>query len=167
MSYTVGSWTFAVDRVDSISTPKSLSIPDLSWADDYSASKDNGKEVVLINTTGEGVIPSEVVRFNRTRVRNIYDLFEDLGAPKLANEEGVRIYSEVRYVIQGTNSVSGESVAIPMRGWVSLVIPTSNLVSSDMITDLAKRTVSTMFGTGEVSGAQLLNEARGDINPTM
>jgi hypothetical protein len=167
-SYSIGNWTVASQVQDTISTPKSLPIPDLSYATDFTVTKRGNGEVHLANTTGSGLEPVEYLRYGRSRIADVYAT-SGLDVPqsmKLKAREGIRDLHEIRYLLKATNSVSGEEVLIPIRGWVVLELPTADFVTPQAITDLLTRVVSATTATGSVDGTLVTNVARGDLDPT-
>lgn len=166
MSYTVGNWTVAPQTSDTISTPKTPSIPDLSFAADYTVIKDSSDEVRLANTTSIGLMPAEYLRYGKHTVANVYQNVDVPASKRTRTTEGVRTLSEIRYNLKATNSVSGDEVVIPMRGWICLEVPTDDLVTSAALQELLMRTLATAFATGKVDASLVTDVARGDLNPT-
>lgn len=166
MSYTTGNWTVAPLTSDTISTPKSPSIPDLDYAVDYTVTGRGTNEVSLVNTTAPGLMPQEQLRYGRTRVADVYS-DTDIPASQRCNvRSGFRTLQEVRYNLKATNSVSGEELLLPMRGWICLQVPSVDFITAGALGDLLKRTISAAFGTGEVAGSQAVRVAQGDLDPT-
>jgi hypothetical protein len=167
MSYTVGNWTVAVQTVDTISSPKSLSIPDLDYPVDYTVTDRNSGEVRLANVTGPGLTPVEQLRFGRTRVADVYSDAGIIPAAMKCNvRDGVRTLCEVRYTLKATNSVNGEELLLPMKGWICLQVPTADFITSAALLDLLKRTIAAAFATGAVDATQITRIAQGDLDPT-
>jgi hypothetical protein len=166
MSYVIGNWTVESLTADSISTPKSLSITDLSYATDYTATEKGPNEVKLANTTGGSLVSPEQLRYARSRVSNIYANVDVPETMKCNVRTGVRTLHEVKYLMKATNSVSGQEILLPLRGWICLEVPTVDFITPAAIESLLKRTVATAFATGSVDGALVTDVARGDLDPT-
>lgn len=166
MSYTTGNWTVAPLTSDTISNPKSLSIPDLDYAVDYTTASRGTDEATLANVTAPGLQPAEVLRYGRSRVADVYNGASIPASQRCNVREGVRTLHEVRYNLKATNSVSGEELLLPMRGWICLQAPTVDFITSGALTDLVKRTIAAAFATGAVDGSLVTDVARGDLDPT-
>jgi hypothetical protein len=166
MSYTVGNWTVSEQTTDTITTAKTPSIPDLSYAADYTVTKKMPDEVQLANVTGSGLIPAETLRYGRTKIADVYANANVPESQKCNVKGGIRTLAEVQYFLKATNTVSGEEVILPMRGWMCLQVPTVDFISSAALQTLLKRTIAASFGTGEAVGTQAVSVARGDLDPT-
>lgn len=166
MSYTVGNWTVASQTVDTISTPKTLSIPDLSYATDFSVQSRNKTEIRLANSTGAGLLTPEILRYVRQGEQDIYSSFNVPESQQINVRDGVVVTTEVRYLLKATNSVSGQEVILPMRGWINLKVPTADFITGQALTDLLMRTIASAFKTGATDGTLVKDLARGDLDPT-
>lgn len=168
MAYTIGNWTVESLTQDSISNPKSLSIVDLSFASDYTVTKRGTDITEIANLTSSGLHPAEHIRYGRTRVKDVYDTFSDVPAIQRSNiTEGIQTLVELRYLLKATNSVSGEEIILPMKGWCCLRVPTMDLISTQALEDLLKRTISAAFATGSTDGSLVTRIVRGDLDPTI
>jgi hypothetical protein len=163
--YTLGNWTVDQLTTDTISTAKSLSLVDLDYADDYTPTETNPNEARLANTTGTGLNPVEYLRYGRQFVKDIYNMFDVPQAARCNVADGVRTLHEVRYLLKATNSVSGDEILLPFRGWICLEAPTVDFVKPAAIELLLKRTVSAALATGSVDGTLATDVARGDLLP--
>jgi hypothetical protein len=166
MAHVIGNWSVDKPTADSITTPKSLEVPDLSYATDFSVTTRQNGEVRLANTTGSGILPMETLRYGRSTVANIYNGVEVAEAMKSKIKQGVRTLCEIRYFLKASNTVSGEEILLPLRGWVCLEVPTVDFISGEEIDALLKRTVSASLKTGSVNGALVTDVARGDLDPS-
>lgn len=163
--YTIGNWTVDQLTTDSISTAKSLSLVDLDYGDDYTVIADEPTEAKLANTTGSGLNPVEYLRYGRRTVKDVYSTFPVPDAQKCSVTDGVRTLHEVRLLLKATNSVSGEEVLLPFKGWICLEAPTADFVKPAAIELLLKRTVSCALATGSTDGTLATDVARGDLVP--
>lgn len=166
MSYTVGNWTVASLTTDTISSPKSLSVPDLSYASDFTVAAKTQTEQRLSNKTGSSLLPVETLRYGRRDVNNVYNILPVPDAQQCNAKAGVLLTTEVRYLLKATNSVSGQEVLLPMRGWLNLTVPTVDLVTPAALQQLLMRTLATAFATGSSDGSLVTSVARGDLDPT-
>lgn len=166
LSYTIGNWTVASNETDTISTTKNLALPDLSYAQDFSKSEDTGKNVRIINTTGGTLEPVEKLRYAKERVADIYRTTDTLKANQLPSTVGARVLAENTEIIGASNAVSGAEVEIPIRVWTCIESSTHNAITGDALLWALKRHVAALFGTGEVTSAQLVKLFRGDLDPT-
>lgn len=167
MSYTVGNWTVESLTTDSISSPKSLSLPDLDYANDYHVVQQRPTEIRLANNTSNGLLPMEVLRYGRQAENNVYAGFDVSAAQQLNVRDGIVLTCEVKYLLKATNTVSGAEALLPMRGWINLKVPTVDLVSTSALTELLNRTCAAALGTGQTDGSLVANMARGDLDPTV
>lgn len=167
MSYTTGNWSVEPLTVDSITTPKSPSIPDLDYTVDYTVTGRGTNEVRLVNVTSPGLMPQEELRYGRVMVSDVYNNTNIPSTQRCNVRSGVRTLQEVRYNLKATNTVSGEELLLPMKGWICLQAPSVDFVTAQALEDLLKRTISAAFGTGEVAGSQAVRVAQGDLDPTV
>jgi hypothetical protein len=150
--------------VDTISTPKTLSVDDISWSADYKASERND-ETVLLNTTGSSIVAPESIRIARSRVADVYANTEIPAPYRSPIKNGYRTLNEVNLVLSATNSTNGEEILIPVRAWMCVQVPVTQLITTDALTFLRNRVVSATMNTGEVNASLILSEMRGDTNP--
>jgi hypothetical protein len=166
LNYTVGDWTVKSNEVDSISTPKTLSLPDLSYSADYSVASSSGKETRIINTTGATLEPVEKLRYAKERVADIYRTVDTLKANQLPSTIGTRVLGESIEILSADNSVSGAGYEIPIRTWTVMESSTHNAITGDALLWALLRHVAALFPTGSVTSAQLIKLFRGDLDPT-
>jgi hypothetical protein len=175
-TYTTGNWTIEELYVDSISTPKTMSLPDLDWAHDWhQASKPTGRSVAsnaaeayFGDSTGPTVDDVEHLTVSHRPVKNVYD---DLPIPidvsnQYAQKTGRAVYRSFTTIYKATNSVSGQEVYIPLRSSRTYTIPAMPLVTPDLVTSFLKRSISSELATGSTDGTLLLAELRRDLDPT-
>jgi len=165
--YTVGNWTVDQLTADSISDPKSLTLVDLDYAHDYSVASRDAAEVRLANKTGAGITPVEQLRYGRQKVKDVYNQFDVQSGQRMNVTEGVRTLAEVKTLLKATNSVSGQEILIPLRGWICLEVPTADFVTPVALELLLKRTVAASLATGSVNGDLAVAMARGDLDPQL
>lgn len=164
---TVGNWTVSSLVTDSSSSAtKNLAVGDLSFGADYTKSSVLPEEIVLANVTGTELTAPESLRYARSAVKDVY-ANTDIAAPQRhAVKAGIRTLAEVKFNLKAVNSVSGDEVYLPLRGWICLQLPSVNLITPDVVGYLVQRTVATMLSTGGTSpSAMAMKMARGDLDP--
>jgi hypothetical protein len=170
MSYTKGNWTIEPPYNDSISTPKSLSIPDMAWATDFSVggtgSLTGDKTTVLTNVTGDNLIAQEVVELAHSRQNNVYSNTPIPTGLSAGIRSGRKVAVKDTVMYSATNSVSGEEILFPMTGWHVFIVPDLNLVPESLISDFVARQTALLYPTGGTGATLLKNLLRGDTNPT-
>lgn len=166
LSYSVGSWTIVSHEVDTISTPKSLAVPDLDYSHDFSVSSEAANEVRLLNTSGTTLEPVERLRYAREKVSDIYRNTDTLRVNQLPSPIGVRILAENTEILSAANSVSGAELVFPIRVWTCIESSTHNVVTGEALLWALTRHIAQLFTTGAVSQDQLVRLFRGDLDPT-
>lgn len=166
LSYTVGNWSVASHEVDTITTPKSLSIPDLDFAVDYSVASDKGSDTSITNVTGTALEPVEKLRYAKEKVNDVYRTVDTLKANQLPSPVGARVLAEATEIISATNTVSGAELEIPIRVWTCIESSTHNAVTGAALLWALKRHVAQLFETGSVDESLLVELFRGDLDPT-
>lgn len=165
MNYTMGNWTIESLVTDSIETSKNIPVVDLDYDNDFTLSKSTDEEVILVNITGQSLESPESIRFGKTRVQDIYAGL-DIPAPnRISAKQGVRTLCEIRLHVRATNSVSGDEIILPFRGWICLQVPTASMVTPQAIEYLLNRTYACALKTGSVDATRVTEVARGDLSP--
>lgn len=166
LSYTVGDWTVVSREVDTISTAKNLSIPDLDYPVDFSVSSETPGKVELMNVSGTTLEPVERLKYARSVVPNVYHGLDTLDASKIPSPKGVRPFVESLFLLSATNSATGADYVVPMRFQTSCETTTMNLMTSQALLWGLLRHFAAMFGTGSVDASLLVRLFRGDLDPT-
>jgi hypothetical protein len=166
LSYTVGDWTVVSREVDTISTAKNISVPDLDYPVDFSVSSDVPGKVELMNVSGTSLEPVERLKYARSVVPNIYHGLDTLDAEKLAAVKGVRPFIESLFLLSASNSVTGQTVVVPQRWQTSVETTTMNLMTAQALLWGMLRHFSALMGTGSVDASLLVRLFRGDLDPT-
>lgn len=166
LNYTVGDWTVASHEVDTISTPKTVAIPDLDFAHDFSVSAETAKGTTLLNTSGTSLNPVEQLRYFRNPVNDVYRQTQIPAAMQLPIKSGANVSAESLFVLSLANSVSGQELNVPIRLWTVLeTIPHQAITDTALAWALARH-ISAMYETGKVDAALLVKLFRGDTDPT-
>lgn len=166
LNYTVGDWTIVSNETDTISTPKTLSIPDMDFAHDFSVVGESAKEAQLINTSGATLEPVERLKFGRDKVNDIYRSLDVLKPNQLPSPVGIRLLAENTEMLTASNSTTGAELTVPIRVWTCIETSTHNTVTGQALLWALLRHVGTLFKTGTVTDAMLISMARGDLDPT-
>jgi hypothetical protein len=159
---------------DTITTPKTLSIPDLDYAHDFServklkgrTPSASADEKYFVNNTGVSIAAPESVVYGRQPIANIYSNLEVDMSEQLAQKGGHRAYATVYSLWRGTNTISGQEVVVPFRMTISFDNPDASLVSQAIVEANFKRGISHLLATGATDGGLLAKMLRGDLDPT-
>lgn len=166
LSYTTGNWNVTDMIIDTIQTPKNVSVPDVDWSNDFVVAKDpDGSECVLKNITGSGLVSPESVRFGRSAIADVYRGTDIPSASRALAKDGVRTLAEVKLNLMATNTVSGDEIILPIKAWMCIDLPTAQPITGQAVDYALKRAVGILFKTGSVTNALELGLARGDLNP--
>lgn len=163
--YTTGDWTVNRQIVDTIATPKNISVPNLSWTADYAKVLDSASEAKVANVTGADLLSHESVRFARSDVANIYQGVDVDSALMLSQKKGVQVMAELSNSYRAANSVTGNEYDLPCKGRIVLRVPAFSCVTEELITDLLVRTIACVFGTSAVNADRLMDIIRGSLLP--
>jgi hypothetical protein len=166
LNYTVGNWTVASHEVDTISATKTVAIPDLDFAHDFSVSAETAKGTDLLNTSGTALEPVERLRYFVDKVADIYRTTDVAAAAKLPSSAGKRISAENTEVLSLANSVSGAELDVPIRIWTCVESSTHQAITGTALLWALLRHFSALFDTGSTSDNMLVKLFRGDTDPT-
>lgn len=165
MNYTIGNWSVSSLTTDTISATKNVAVTDLDYAHDYAESSSTADEATMSNTTGSSFVTPEKLRYARSTVNDIYAGTDVPTLNRFAAKTGLRTLSEIRFNVQAVNSVSGEEVLLPMKGWICLQLPNASIVTDAAVLYLLKRTISCALNTGAVDASREAEIARGALLP--
>lgn len=166
LNYTVGNWTVASHEVDTISTAKTVAIPDLDFAHDFSVSSESAKGTDLLNTSGTALEPVERLRYFRDKIADVYRQTDINVAAKLPSAAGVRVSAENTEILSLANSVSGAELNVPIRIWTCVESSTHQAITGQALLWALLRHFSALFATGATSDTMLVKLFRGDTDPT-
>lgn len=165
MEYTTGNWTVKSLTKDSIEQSKTPSVPDLSYAVDYSKTLDEPDEARVANVTGSDVVSPEYIRYAKSTVANVYTNTDCEAAAQAPIKNGVQVMSELHTKYRAINSVTGEEIDVPCVGRIVLRVPTFSAVTEDLVSDLLARTVAAAYNTGSSDASRIMEMARGSLLP--
>lgn len=161
--------TTSLGYTDTISTPKSVSIPDLDYAHDFAVTKDTSEECILTNMTSPLDQP-ETLRFG---YQNIADVYRNTGIdPSFMSttKRGISVVSQVNDILRvipdtDTTCCGDTSYDLPISAHVVVKVPVNANVTPDVVKTLVFRAVSTMFNTGKTDSTRIGELLRDALNP--
>jgi hypothetical protein len=166
LNYTVGDWTVTSREVDTISNPKTMSVPDLDYERDFSVSSQTPGKVELMNVSGTTLEPVERLKYARSVVPNVYHGLDTLDAMKLPSTSGARPFVESLFLFDASNSATGAQFVVPQRWQTSCESTTMNVITAEALIWGLRRHISALLGTGSVDASLLVRLFRGDLDPT-
>lgn len=165
-NYTSGNWSVSDLTTDTVTTPKNISVPDLSYSVDYAKTMDEPDEAKIANITSPDLAVHETIRFARSKVTNVYQNETLVDASNVSpNKTGVQVMVELSIIYRAVNSVTGEERDIPTKGRIVLRIPSVSYVTDAIILDLFQRTVSAATKTGATNQSRIVELVRGSLLP--
>lgn len=156
---------------DSITTKKSLEIPDLSYATDFAIAESGAGRVVLVNITSP-TSREERIRYDLYDVANVY---KGTGIPIEAQpviRSGRKLVSNLQETWLVTPDETGTnccapSILLPVSATLTLNFPNVGAVTPDALGSLLTRLVATFYATGKVDNSQLTQMMKGALMPTV
>lgn len=151
---------------DTISTLKSVSIPDLDYSVDFAVTSDKPGEVILTNVTSP-LDRAETIRFALTQIKDVYTNTDIDAAYKAPSHQGVSLVAQVSDVWRYSDSsnLALPAIDLPLSAHLVLKVPKSSYITADQYLSLVKRAFSLMFDTGAVTSARLLEMLKGSLDP--
>lgn len=166
LDYTIGNWTIKSHEVDSISVPKTVSIPDLDYVHDFSVASADPNNVYLINVSGSALIPVERMRYGKERVSDIYRNTDIPRISQFSSPIGARaVFEDINYFTV-TNAITGSEQIVPTRLWTCIESIMGNVITGEALLWSLLRHIAQMFPTGAVDDNMLIRIFRGDLDPT-
>lgn len=169
MQYTQGNWTVQ-DSVSGTSNEAFQIQVNPGVRVHYARKGGNDGELVLTNITGSGLLAApETVRYGKSAVADIYKGTDIPTGAQLPTKEGMRLLVEVKENLTASNSVSGTEVELPLKAWMVVQVPKSNIINGNAIHYAIQRLLSAicMGGDEEWDAVQrFFNIAHGDLDPS-
>lgn len=165
-NYNVGNWTVKSNYADTATSTKTVAIPDLTYAKDFAVKIDEAQEATIVNTTGSSISSPESLRFGCTAVANIYQNSDVDVSNACPSKRGVQIMVEAKDVYSASNTVTGASFEMPATGRLVIRVPSNECVTTDLVLDILKRTISACYATGLVDATRLGQLLRGALIPS-
>lgn len=133
LPYVSGNWTFSPLHVDSVASPKQISVTNVSVPDEFNTSVtqinknqkiDLDQALFYADHTGDGLVSPGNMTLGRKAVRNIYSATEVSASEQLPQKGGVRGYVNWAMYFKVANSVSGAEYVVPVPLTFAATIPT-------------------------------------------
>jgi hypothetical protein len=152
-----------VEGVTSLEFPRAV----LNIKEDFRVKSNNsGKEVVLTNITSPIGRP-ENIRIAYTEVANIYNgsgIDPSVFAP---TKRGVSILAQLTDVLSVTDSTDSDfQIDLPLSAHLVIKVPASEYITSEEVTKVLGRLLSSLFDTGSTEGSRLEAILRGSLVPS-
>lgn len=163
--YTIGSWAVSDQIADTVTTAKTISIPDLKYTDDYIVAKEGTGEVILHNITGSDLGIHESIKYGRKRIDNIYQSTEVDCANKPVDKSGIRLTGGLELVLKAENSVSGRVDDLACKAWVTVQFPNHPAITPAALKEIRNRLIAATCEFGSSDESRLLGIAKGQILP--
>lgn len=160
------SYSLNKGYTDTITTTKSVAIPDLDYATDFRISTDVPGEVILTNVTSP-MDRNESIRLALSSVKDIYTNTGVDPAYMAASHQGVSLVCQVidtwRYA--DAANPTAQAIDLPISAHIVLKAPKTSYISADDYLSIAQRAFSLLFATGSVTSAHLVTLLKGALDP--
>jgi hypothetical protein len=173
--YTTGNWTVSREHLDSESTPKSITVQPVNWANDWTISSPPAgykpqaeQETYLVSALSTGLTTAGSAIIRRDKRRNIYSnaMLEIDSSQQLPQRSGVYAGVSAALVYDAVNSVSGAECRAPLSGNLSIVSPTASMFTVDALYDFIGHLLGMMYkAVADTNPTLLTSVLRGDMNP--
>lgn len=147
-------------------TAKTLTMPAINFATDYSVQSESASEVILVNTTSSMDQPTTI----RIATRDVPDVYKGqnistaLIGPARA---GIEVLVESRFTHKVTESTTGEEYVGPDKVGITLRFPKDgNLTGANMLS-MVLRSIAAVFEQGDNSDIRLNGLIRGIKKPAV
>lgn len=156
----------SVGYTDTIAVAKSLSIPDLDYTVDFTPKSTKDGVAIITNVTSPLDRP-ENIRFAYSEIANVYEGTKVDPGYLGTSKRGVSLLCQVTDIYSLTDDTdTAYRVDLPVSAHIVLRLPACEYITPDMAKALVVRTVSSMFGTGQVSSARIAALLRGSLLPS-
>lgn len=165
------AFTTSYGYTDSITTPKSVSIPDLDYAKDFAVTKDTADEVILTNVTSP-VDQPEIIRFGYQSVGNVYTNTGIDPSFVSVTRKGISVVAQVNDILRVTSDTDGTECCapvqydLPIQSHFVIKVPLNQNITADVALAAAKRAFATLFATGSVTSERLNAMLRDALKPS-
>lgn len=161
--------TSSLGYTDSVTTAKTVSIPDLSYGKDFAVTRDTPDEVVITNTTSP-IDQPETFRFGYS---NVADVYKNTGIdPSVASvsRRGVSLVVQMNDILRVGCSSETEcnpvQFDLPISTHIVVKVPLNQYITADLVKQEILRNVAALFGTGEITSARIDALLRHALTPT-
>lgn len=163
------AFTTSYGYTDSITTPKTLEVPDLDYAKDFAVTKDSADEVILTNTTSP-VDQPETIRFGYQTVANVYTNTGIDPNFMAITKQGISLVAQVNDIMRVENNsedcCSPLAYDLPIQAHVVIKVPKNQFVTADVALNAAKRAFASLLATGSVTSERLNAMLRDALKPS-
>lgn len=151
---------------DSITTPKTVSIPDLKYSTDFKVSTDVPGEVIMTNVTSP-LDRNETIRFALTNVKDIYSNTGVDPSCMAASHQGISLVAQVSDVWRYADAAvpTAAVVDLPISAHLVIKAPKSSFLAADDYLAIAQRAFALLFATGSVTSGRLMSLLKGALDP--
>lgn len=160
------SLTYSYGYTDSVSAPKSINIPDLSYGKDFAVSKEEPSETAIVNITTP-VDQTESIRFAITTIGNVY---KDTGIDPAfygASTKGFSLVAQVSDVMRVQDTENPAFCQdFPVSAHIVIKAPKSQYLSADNLMKVVNRAVASLYATGSTGTTRLNELVRGALTPS-
>jgi hypothetical protein len=151
---------------DSITTPKTVSVPDLKYTTDFKVSTDVPGELIMTNVTSP-LDRNETIRFAVSNVKDIYAGSGVDSSCMAASHQGISLVAQVADVWRYADSAvpTAPVVDLPISAHLVIKAPKSSYLSADDYLAIAQRAFALLFATGSVTSTRLMQMLKGALDP--
>lgn len=144
---------------DTVQTPKNIAVPDLSYVQDFAIVRDTPDEVILTNRTCP-IDQPETIRFGYQGIANVYANTGIDPAYTSVTKRGVSLVLQVNDILRVTEqSADGgttlSTVDLPISSHLVVRAPLNQYVTSNLVMQVVKRAISSLFATGKTDDSRL------------
>lgn len=162
VNYTQGNWTVTSKVPDSTKTAIDVKLPRLDTST-YAIVTDEPNDVRYEDTNSSGLASCEQLRFGRTDIKDVYSTDTTPFEYQMTGRAGEQALVELTTHYHATNSVSGAEVDVPIKTWLVIKCPTSELVTANVVEDAVFKLMGTLFGDSGTTVSRLTDIIRGKM----
>jgi hypothetical protein len=161
VSYTVDNWAVSTQPDDTITAGKTLPIFDLDFENDWSRDKSDNDYSTFANISTDAIGAPETIQYRHTRINDVYANLDVPSAYRYQIRTGDRAVVSVLSHVKCVNSVSGETVIMPIRARLDVSIPNASFIKKDLLEYAIGRVIAAAFDTGSIDSNRLIAVERG------
>lgn len=154
---------------DSITTAKTLSVPDLSYAADFAVTRDTPDEVVITNTTSP-IDQPETIRFGYNQVADVYRGTGIDPSVASVSKRGASIVVQLNDILRvacdSETNCSPVQFDLPISTHIVMKVPINQYITADLVKQLVLRNVAALFSTGKTDSTRIDALLRHALTPT-
>lgn len=154
---------------DSISTAKTLSVPDLDYAKDFAVTRDTPDEVIITNTTSP-IDQPETFRFGYNQIADVYKNTGIDPSVAAVSKRGASIVVQLNDILRvscnSETTCNPVQFDLPISTHVVIKVPVNQYINADLVKQLVLRNVAALFNTGSVTADRIDALLRHALQPT-